>query len=311
MLLPRRFLPLLFALTVLLPCAAAARVLEVGPGKPYDRPSQAIAAAHDGDTVLIAAGTYTDCATVSANHLVIQGADPAAPAVLTGRVCAGKALLVTTGSDITLRNLTLTGAHSVDNNGAGIRAEGNGLTVDHVSFIDNQDGILSAPRPEGTITIRDSSFLRNGVCNPVCAHGIYIGPLKLLRVENSVFTQTMQGHHIKSRAARTEVIGCRITDGPDGTASYEIDIPNGGAVVLRGNSLEKGPLSQNQGTVISIGEEGNLQPASEITIADNVFRNDGSVPTTFVVNTTPTPAILTGNVLSGAVTPLKGLGTVR
>ena len=34
---------------------------------------------------------------------------------------------------------------------------------------------------------------------------------------------TKQAHHIKSRAKRTEVIGCDIQDGLDGTASYEVE----------------------------------------------------------------------------------------
>ena len=42
--------------------AAAAAVLEVGPGKPFAKPSDAIAKAKDGDTVRVAAGTYVDCA---------------------------------------------------------------------------------------------------------------------------------------------------------------------------------------------------------------------------------------------------------
>ena len=40
----------------------------------------------------------------------------------------------------------------------------------------------------------------------------------------------MVGHHIKSRALKTMVMGNTIEDGPDGTASYEVDAPNGGNV---------------------------------------------------------------------------------
>ena len=46
---------------------------------------------------------------------------------------------------ITIRNLTLTRARVADFNGAGIRAEGGDLTIEHVRFIDDQDGILAAP----------------------------------------------------------------------------------------------------------------------------------------------------------------------
>jgi hypothetical protein len=198
-----------------------------------------------------------------------------------------------------------------DGNGAGIRAEGGNLTVDHVKFINNQDGILSADAPDATIIIRDSRFDHNGSCERGCAHGVYIGRLKLLRIENTTFTDTLRAHHIKSRASRTEVIGCHISDGPEGTASYEIDIPNGGTLVARDNVIEKGPKAENHTGAIMIGEEGVTQPTPEILIENNSFRNDGAFHTIFVVNDTATPAMLKGNKLSGPVKPLQGDGKVE
>ena len=49
-------------------------------------------------------------------------------------------------------------------------------------------------------------------------------------------------------------------DGADGTSSYEIEAPNGGALMVRGNRIEKGPKTGNQETAISIGAEGVTQP---------------------------------------------------
>ena len=154
--------------------------------------------------------------------------------------------------------MTLTRARVPDNNGAGIRAEGRDLTLEHMRFINNQNGILSGAQG-GTITIRDSLFDHNGVCRNACAHGIYDGNLDLLSVARSTFTNTMEGHHIKSRALRTEVSDCSIQDGPEGTASYEIEIPNGGSLVARNNTIEKGPKAQNHATIV-IGAEGITQP---------------------------------------------------
>ncbi len=288
---------------------SAAATLEVGPGKTYAKPSAAIKAAHEGDTVLIAPGTYYDCAFVRKNDLTVAGSGPGV--ILTDTTCGGKAILVVDGHDVTIRNLTLQRARVRDGNGAGIRAEGHNLTVDHVRFINNQDGILAASDPTETIIIRNSTFERNGACNPHCAHGIYINHVKLLRVLDSTFTDTRTAHHIKSRAARTEVIGCHISDGPNGTASYEIDAPNGGALIVRDNVIEKGPKAENHSRAISIGEEGVTQPTPEILIENNTFRNDGNYTTTFVVNVTATKAILKGNKLSGRVKPLKGDGTVE
>ena len=310
----RRMFSCWFSLWVILLLAAVpatAATLEVGPGKPYAEPSAAIAAAHAGDTVLIAPGTYYNCAFVRQNDLTIAGSAPGATAVLTDKTCGGKAILVVDGHNITIRNLTLARARVPDNNGAGIRAEGQNLTIDGVKFLNNQDGILSAPEPDGTIIIRNSTFDGNGVCNPGCAHGVYIGKAKLLRIVNSTFFDTHQGHHIKSRADRTEVIGCHISDGPNGTASYEIDVPNGGALIVRDNIIEKGPKAENHSAIITIGEEGVDQPTPEILIENNKVRNDGTFTTTFVVNITATKAMLKGNKLSGRIKALRGDGVVQ
>jgi hypothetical protein len=276
---------------------------------PYKMPSAAAAAAKDGDHIAIAPGQYFDCAVWRANNVVIEGTRPGV--VITDKTCMGKALFVIVGNDVTVRNLTLTRARVPDMNGAGIRQEGRNLTIDGVKFIDNQNGILGAASPESTVIIRDSDFERNGVCAPSCAHGIYFNTLKLLRVEHSRFVDTRQGHHIKSRAARTEVIGCDISDGPNGTASYLIDIPNGGSVLVRDNTLEKGPKAENHQAAIAIGAEGVTRPTEEIRIENNTFRNDGTYQTVLVWNVTATPAILNGNKLSGPAIALKGDGKVN
>ncbi len=286
-----------------------ARTLEVGPGKLYTMPSQAAAAAKDGDRIAIAPGEYFDCAVWRANDLVIEGTGPDANAVVTDKTCMGKAIFVIAGNDTTVRNLTLARARAPDMNGAGIRLEGRNLTVEAVKFVNNQEGILGGG-PGSRMIVRDSQFLQNGTCAAACAHGIYAGG-DLLRVEHSRFFETRQGHHIKSRALRTEVIGCDIEDGKNGTSSYLIETPNGGSLLVRDNILEKGPRSENHGAAISIGTEGVTHPTPEIIIENNKFTNDGEYPTVFVRNLTATPAVLRGNKLSGRVTALAGDGSVE
>lgn len=289
---------------------AAPRTLEVGEEREFKLPSEAIRAAKDGDRVVIDPGEYFDCAVVTQNNITIEGAKPDASAVMTDKTCQGKAILVTVGKDITLRNLTLQRARVRDMNGAGIRAEGANLTVERVKFINNQNGILAASNAQSTITIRGSEFLRNGYCSP-CAHGIYINVVKLLRVENSKFADTKQAHHIKSRALRTEIIGVETRDGDSGTASYHIDIPNGGSLVVRDSTMQKGPKAENRTTAIMIGAEGISHPTREITIENNTMINTGNYQTFLVVNLTATEAMLKGNKLTGSIQPLRGDGEVR
>jgi hypothetical protein len=179
-----------------------------------------------------------------------------------------------------------------------------------VRFLDNENGILLAGVPRGALLVRDSSFIGNGSCAAACAHGIYTGALELLRVERSRFLATREAHHVKSRAFRTEVLDCDIEDGPEGTASYLIEVPNGGAVLLRGNRLSKGPRSSNRSTAISIGAEGVDRPTPEIRIESNVFALGGSYRPVFVTNHTATPALLKGNSLPPVVMPLRGDGRI-
>ena len=306
-----RFVPLLAVSALFMSAGASARTLEVGQGKQYSAPSAAIAAAQDGDKIAIYPGQYFDCAVIMKNNLTLEGQGNADQVVMTDKACEGKALLVTRASGITIRNLTLTRARVPDENGAGIRGEGPSLTIDHVRFINNQNGILSGFNG-GTITIRDSVFEKNGFCGNSCSHGVYVGGTDLLHIERTRFFDTKRAHHIKSRAKRTEVVNCDIEDGPEGTASYEIEVPNGGALLARGNTIIKGPLAENHTAAIMIGSEGVTQPTPEIVVEGNTFRNDGTYPTIFVDNLTATEAKLSGNKISGQgqVTPLKGDGRV-
>ena len=291
--------------------SAMAKTVQIGPEKPLKTLAEGLGELADGDRLLIDEGEYFDCGTVRSNDVIIEGAGKDGSTIITDKTCGGKALLITAGDNITVRNLTLTRARVPDGNGAGIRSEGTNLKVDHVKFINNENGILAGVNKASTISVMNSEFSRNGACGAACSHGIYAGGIKLLHVENSTFSETKQGHHIKSRAARTEVIGCTIGDGPNGTASYSIEIPNGGGVLVKNNTIEKGPKSENHTGAIVIGMEGVTQATREIIVEDNTFRNTGGYPTFLVVNQTATEAMLKGNKLSGKAEPLRGDGVVK
>jgi hypothetical protein len=281
--------------------------LKVGPSETYKTPSAAAAVAENGDHIEIEPGQYFDCTVWNADNLVIEGTGPGV--VITDKTCVGKGLFVIEGDNTTVRNLTLTRSRVPDMNGAGIRLDQGNLTVDRVKFINNQSGIFGGV-PGTTVTVRDSDFDSNGTCAGACAHAIYVGNVDLLRVENSHFSNTRQAHSIKSRALRTEVTGCTIGDGPEGTSSYLIEAPNGGALIVRNNTLEKGPKSENHKAAIAIGGEGVSHPTPEITVTDNNFRNDGNYETALLWNLTATPATLNGNQLSGSVILLKNDGNL-
>jgi hypothetical protein len=185
------------------------------------------------------------------------------------------------------------------------------LTVDRCTFRNNQDGILAANNPANTLVVRHSTFDGNGACLPDkgCAHGIYAGFVGLFRVENSRFVNTQVGHHIKSRARRTEIVDNTIEDGRTGTSSYLIDLPDGGSLLMTGNRLEKGARSQNPTAAVSIAEEGAKRKPGEIVISGNTFVNRGR-PTVFVLNDGKDHARLTDNAIKGPARALQGPGSV-
>ena len=293
------------AASTVLSASGLGRTLEVGSQRDLKNPSDAAVLAQDGDNILIDPGVYTDCATWRANNLTIEGEGDV---TVRDQVCQDKAIFVISGSDVTVRAIEFAHARSTEKNGAGIRGEGTNLTVENSRFVNNENGILTGGNRQSHIIIRDSVFTENGKCDLACAHGIYIGQIALLEVSHSIFFQQYIGHHIKSRALRTEIIGNTIKDGPVGTASYEVDIPDGGSLVLRDNLIEKGPGAKNRFAAVSVGEESNANPTDELTVDRNTFFNENATATTFVRNMTATVAQLTGNVIHGRVVSLTGPG---
>ena len=294
------------------PPAGTPRILRVGPGQEYEMPSDVQKIVRSGDTVMIGPGKYVDCVIwpKRVHDLTIEGDD----ATIADKNCGGKGLFIIRSDDVTIRGITFMNAKVPDENGAGIRAQGKNLTVYKSRFINNQNGILASPNADSTIVIRDSYFEGNGGCGKSCAHGIYIGKVKRLRVEHSVFVDQHVGHHIKSRAQRTEIVDNDIRDGADGDSSFLIDIPNGGDFIMTGNKLEKGAKTSNTGSAVTIGEEAEKHGENvtkEIRVENNSLVNDQTKQTNFIRNRTVTPAVLIGNKLQGPIRPLVGPGTVK
>lgn len=228
--------------------------LRVGPGQTYAVPSQAAAAAGNGAVVLISAGDYSgDVASWPQDNLTLCGAGGRARLFADGRHAAGKGIWVISGSNVTVDSVEFHGARVPHRNGAGIRAEGQGLRIVNAGFFDNENGILGPNA--GTLEVSRSEFARNGVGEPGRTHSLYAGTADAVTVSASFFHAAVIGHQLKSRARATRVSHSHFMDGPDGTASYQIDVPNGGIVELRGNLLQKGPRADNP-VAVSFGAEG-------------------------------------------------------
>ena len=255
--------------------------LTVGVGNQYQYHTiaAAVAASQNGDVILVAAGTYTndfldfsDSITLKAvGGMVIINATvppPDAKAIITEGA---------TGANVTISGFELTGAAvsaANGSNGAGIRYQGGNLTLTNDYIYSNQDGIMGNPAVAGTgtVTISNSEFANNGDGSG-STHNIYIGNVATLNITNSLITGAVVGHEIKSRALNTIITNNVIADGPTGTASYSIDLPNGGNATITGNVIEQGPKSQNP-AIIAYGEEGATNPGTSVTISTNTILND-------------------------------------
>ncbi len=276
--------------------SASANTLQVGPGKTYANPSDAAAAAHDGDTIEIDAGDYHgDVAHWTANNLTIRGVGGMAHLIAEGNAYGGKAIWVISGNNTTVEYIEFSGATVPDKNGAGIRQEGAGLTVRHCYFHDNEDGILTTDNATSDILIERSQFEHNGYGDGR-SHNLYINHVRSFTFQYNYSHRAHVGHELKSRAYKNYILYNRITN-EDGDASYLIDLPNGGESYVIGNLLEQGPNNQNR-TLVCFACEGASNPNSQVYFVNNTFVNDASAGT-FIHNNASTDAVVVNNLFVG------------
>jgi hypothetical protein len=282
--------------------------LTVGPGKQYATLSAAITASHDGDAILVQAGTYTnDFATIN-TKISITGVGGLVNLVATVAPPNGKAILVT-NTDVTLTNIAFSGAKVPDGNGAGIRYQCGNLIINDSYFHDNQDGLLAAASPTGSITINNSEFAHNGTGDGL-THNLYVNKIGTLTINGSYFHDAVVGHEIKSRALNTIIKNSRIFDGPTGTASYSIDLPNGGNAIISNNVIEQGSKSQNP-NIIHVGGEAPIYAGTNVSITNNIIVNDLQSGTPHAVLTqTTSPVSFANNQVFGITAGLLVKGPV-
>lgn len=278
------------------PPADAPHTWRVGPERVLTTPSAAAAVAGDGDTVLIDAGTYSgDVATWTQDDLTLRGDGGRAHLRADGSDAQGKAIWVIAGDRTTVDAIEFSGATVPDNNGAGIRQEGTDLTVTRSWFHDNETGILTGADPDSDVVVRRSRFFRNGAGDGY-SHNLYVGAVRSLTVTGSWFQDADTGHHVKSRAARNTIVANRISDG-DATASYSIDLPNGGRSLVAGNVILQGPRSENP-ALVSYGAEGLTNRSRTLWVVNNTFVNRRTSGT-FVALAEGSRAHLRNNLLVG------------
>ncbi len=249
----------------------------VGADREFKTPGEAAENVKDGDVVQIDPGTYTDTAVWRADNLTILGSrDGGVHLDASGVTIPNrKGIWVIGGNNTIVDNIEFSHAAVPDRNGAGIRQEGENLTVRNCYFHHNEMGILAGDNVGSEIIVEHSEFSYHGKANNGFSHNIYVNHIKKFVFRFNYSHHGEYGHTVKSRAYENQIMYNRIMDEDDGYSSYLIDLPNGGRSYIIGNILHQGQLSDNT-TMISYGAEGASNPLQELYVCNNTFVNDRS-----------------------------------
>ena len=221
-------------------------------------------------TILIAPGTYRECAVQDAGSVAYVAREPGT-VVFDGGICEDKAALVLGGREARVEGLTFQNMRVADRNGSGIRIEKGDLAVSETLFRNSEQGILSASDPPGTIRIDRSTFSGLGGCEDGhgCSHSIYIGDYGRLIVTRSRFERGTGGHYVKSRAPRVEIRDSSFDDTRGRSTNYMIDLSNGATGSIAGNIFVQGEDKENYSAFIMVAAEGADNSSDGLVVTGN------------------------------------------
>ncbi|KFG89188.1 hypothetical protein BV98_003015 [Sphingobium herbicidovorans NBRC 16415] len=240
-------------------------------GRGYASLKDAVAAIGNGKgTVVIAPGTYAQCAVQEGGDIVYRAQTPGS-VILDGVPCEDKAALVLRGRSSSVDGIIFQNLRVPDGNGAGIRLESGDLTVANSLFRNSEEGILSGDAPGNSVTIDKSTFRHLGRCDRDldCAHGIYIGRYGKLTVTRSRFDQGDGGHYLKTRTPRVTITDNSFDDSGGRLTNYMIDLSNGASGEISRNEMVQGRNKDNYSAFITVAPEGREHDSSGLSIAGN------------------------------------------
>lgn len=244
----------------------------VGSGQSFTSLQEAVSSIRLGtDTVLIAPGTYHDCAVQQGGNITFKAAVPG-KVIFEGSTCEGKAVLVLRGSSSVVDGIVFRGLRVGDGNGAGIRTETGNLTVRNSMFLDSQEGILGGQPTDQRIVIDHSTFAGLGQCDesPSCSHSIYLANQGAVTITNSRFERGTGGHYVKLRVPRVEITDNSFDDSKGRKTNYMIDLSEGGTGLIARNTFADGPNKENWTGFIVVAAEAKTYPSAGLKVVDNV-----------------------------------------
>ncbi|MGI8894725.1 MAG: hypothetical protein ACR2HE_03590 [Casimicrobiaceae bacterium] len=153
---------------------------------------------------------------------------------------------------------------NINGNGAAIRADYDfDLTVRKFHVRGSNMGILTGNR--GGKLVLEDGLIEEACCGTDLSHGVYMGLGVELVIRRVTVTNLRRlGHLVKSRAAKTTVEDSRLLGG-EGRYSREFEAPNGGIIVLRRNTIQKGVNTDNAESIaIGVEASDSSNPARSI-----------------------------------------------
>lgn len=269
----RHYLPLI-ALGLAAPVAAQSAsapftVQETGQG--FAQLDDALMSIRGQDaTILIAPGTYRQCAIQQAGHITFKAVQPGS-VIFDGVTCEGKAALVLRGEGSTVDGIIFRNMRVGDGNGAGIRIEIGDLTVLNSMFLDSQEGILGAQDSPRRISIDRSTFSGLGQCDetPDCAHSIYLATRGQVTVTHSRFERGRGGHYVKLRAPNVSITDNSFDDSEGRKTNYMVDLPEGATGLIARNTFVQGAYKENWTGFIVVAAEARKYRSAGLRVEGN------------------------------------------
>ena len=252
--------------------AHAATVLQVGPQRTIKTIAAAARLAGENTIIDVDAGDYVgDVAVWTQPNLTLRAVGGRVRLRANGMAAEDKGIWVVRSAKFTVEGFDFEGAKVPGRNGAGIRFESGWLVVRNCSFMYNEMGLLTSNNPQAVLEVENSEFAYN-MRPDGHNHNLYIGQIARATVTGSYLHHARTGHLLKSRAATSHILYNRLTD-DGGSASYELEFPNGGVAVVVGNTIQQGPLTENP-ALIFFGAEGYTWPVNQLSLAYNTLVDD-------------------------------------
>jgi len=251
-------------------------------GCDFDSIQRAVDAAASGSRIEIVGDgeAYDQCAVIPDTMEDVEIVGVCGRAHIKDTVCQSKGIFVNLGRDIKLVHLEVSGAEigvAEGRNAAAVRDQGlGGLDLRYVYFHHNQNGILGG---NGAVRIDWSRFEANGsALDPGYTHNTYFSAdVDNVIIENSIFLRAAyEGNNMKSRAKRME-FRCSVSASLNGADSREMDISEGGELLIENSLIQQGVESVNSGMIgfaTEAGNEARRHDTQSIVIRETDFLND-------------------------------------